>query len=230
MESGPCWWRFKCQYRKPILFPEDRWHCEIYGNARLYDEKLLFWRFTHILKEDQFCGCGPVRDRCGHVFLMNAIRWRKWLGAHGGNISVQHRRKYTPIICRFVFLSGDEIPYIVNEDSLKNDSTGMCLAFQPLHESWNYSIQQVSLKLIKCGALLCCTYPPHPPWTVSCHGTRTAAIFLLIWLTSLVWLQSLWGVKHAGNGLYVDCADLPSPPGPVSEVGAFSHKLLTLPM
>lgn len=25
----------KCQYNKPILFPEDRWYCDIYGNARL---------------------------------------------------------------------------------------------------------------------------------------------------------------------------------------------------
>lgn len=67
------------------------------------------------------------------IFLVNAIRWRRWFGTHGGNISAQHGRKCTPIICRFILLSGDEIPYVVNEDGLRNDTTGTSLASQPLH-------------------------------------------------------------------------------------------------
>lgn len=40
------------------------------------------------------------------TFLSDAIRWRKWLGTHGGNESAQHGRKCMPIIRRFVSLPG----------------------------------------------------------------------------------------------------------------------------
>lgn len=67
------------------------------------------------------------------LFLLNAIRWRIQLGTHGGNISAQHGRKLMQMICRFIFLSEDEILYIIDEDGRRNDSAGMSLAFQPLH-------------------------------------------------------------------------------------------------
>lgn len=51
------------------------------------------------------------------TFCLNAIRWRKWLGTHGGNVSARHGRKCTAIICPVIFLS-DEILYIVNDDDL----------------------------------------------------------------------------------------------------------------
>lgn len=41
--------------------------------------------------------------------------------------------KCMPVIGKCIFLSRDEILYIVDEDSRRNDSTGMSLAFQPLY-------------------------------------------------------------------------------------------------
>ena len=170
------------------------------------------WKSMYNLKEDQFNLCGPLWVHRGPelaiIFLLNAIRWTKRLGTHAGNMSAEHGGKCTPKICRHIFLRGDEIMYIVKEDSYTDDSVGISLTFQPLHQCRNYSVQQVSRQSF-CAA---CT--PSP-------SADTLSIYLwygndfpanLICLFCLV--RPLLEVKHSGKHAALIVRNLEAPQAP----------------
>lgn len=114
-----CWWKSKCHYKKnPFSSQKTDGIVKRMVMLGFMMKSLRLKIYAHLKRRSVFVVLFETAGALRWLLLsiLNAIRWRKWLGTHGGNISAQHGRKCTPIICRFIFFSGDEILYIVNED------------------------------------------------------------------------------------------------------------------